>query len=255
MRQPASHCIIDLRDLNGEYKRKEYGQYSQQDTFSEKPFLLYWYLDWNGAGKVLGNLFKHLFTDEKVGKWGNTKSGWYVGLDNKKARGWLFNPSKLGSSTSDRLPLNGWQEACNGSFVPAPHVTARYGRLEPCKEVRVSSRVKSVKSRGVYLPTGEWSRGRPVYRQVEQPHLYMLVANGRTTWSTRTTPDSTTAWMVSDRSGNSPGEVPFGFRFGWMHSGGNELRDDTAIVENLLKVGWKSDAGIDVTCLCDTHCS
>ena len=213
---------------------------------------LYYHVDWENTGKGLANLFKHLFTDEKVGQWDHVRNGWYIGSDFEKGRGWLFNPK-----SSSRVPLNGWHEAHNGSFVPAPHVTVRLGGLEPCKEVRVASRVAGVKSVGTYLPTGEWSRGRPVYRQVQPPHLYMLVAPGQRIWSTRTAPDSpATAWLVgSDGAGNSPGEKPSELAFGWMHSGDKELLDDAATWEDMREMGWRDDAGIDVTCLCDTRCT
>ena len=246
--------MSQYRDLNGEYKRekgdpfnpKYLTLYSQRDTLNEKTFFLYYHVDWENTGKGLANIFKHLFTDEKVGKWDRVRNGWYINSNFEEGRGWLFN----NGNSSQRVPLDGWQEINNGSFVPAPHVTIRLGGLEPCKEVRV----KGVKSAGTYLPTGEWSRGRPVYRQVEQPHLYMLVASGRPFWSTRTSPDSPTAWMVgSDRSGNSPGGSLV--VFGWMHSGDKELRDDAATWEEMKEIGWRDDAGIDVTCLCDTHCT
>ena len=256
---------VRTRALNGEYKREKDGTffhryrtpYSQHDTVSGRRFYLYKHIDLENTGKGLANIFKGLFSDEKIEEV-KTSHGWYVGDHLGKRMGWLHNPRDCADvSNCDKVPLAGWQESKldsngNASFVPAPHVTIRLGGLEPCKEVRV----KGVKSAGTYLPTGEWSRGRPVYRQLEQPHLYMLVAPGRTTWSTRTSPDSPTAWMVgSDRSGNSPGEKPSEVVFGWMHSGGNELRDNAATWGEMKEIGWRDDAGIDVTCLCDTLCT
>ena len=264
---------IRIQHLNGEYKRIERDPfkflryetpYTQQDTVSGRHYYLFKHIDLENTGKGLANVFKRLFSNEKIEEV-DIRHGWFVGDDLEKRRGWLHNPNAWPrnctnvSECSSRAPLEGWQESYgNGSFVPAPHITVRLGGLDPCREVRVSSRrvKEGVRSLGVYLPTGEWSRGRPVYRQVEQPHLYMLVATGRRTWSTRISPDSPTAWMVSsDRGGNSPGDKPVEFVFGWMHSGDNELRDDAATWGEMKEIGWRDDAGIDVTCVCDARCT
>ena len=187
---------------------------------------------------------KSLFTGEKedVAPW----YGWYLFPDLGKEGGWLYNPG----NDSDKIPFHGWEETINGSFVPAPNITVRLGGLEACKEVRVTAKVKGVKSAGVYLPTGEWSNGRPVYRQLVQPYLYMLVPNSKQLWMTQTNPNSNTAWMISNRGGNSPAEVPVDVElFDWMHSGDNNLKLLNTLDE-MKKVGWKTDAGIDVTCVC-----
>ena len=107
---------------------------------------------------------------------------------------------------------------------------------------------RDVRSVGVYRPTGTWSNGRPVYRQVEAPRLYLLVAEDRSTWSTRTSPKSPLAWMDSDRTKNSPGDpASFPVSGNWVHSGDTELRDDTKSEEEKKEVGWK-DGGITVIC-------
>ena len=153
----------------------------------------------------------------------------------------FHNPSNCTS-----VPGNGWMASNGTSFVEEPSVTFGVGSIEPCKEVRVSAvkGKRQVRSEGVYRPTETWSNGRPVYRQVEEPHLFLLVAERRSTWSTRTSPKSPLAWMDSDRPTNSPGDPVSG---DWLHSGDTELRDDTKTDEEKIEVGWK-DGGITVTC-------
>ena len=56
--------------------------------------------------------------------------------------------------------------------------------------------------------------------------------------------------MISNRGGNSPAEAPVDVElFDWMHSGDNNLKLLNTLDE-MKEVGWKTDAGIDVTCVC-----
>ena len=209
----------------GEYKLEESYNgrpfYIQRDTVNTKTFYLFFYND-------------------------GENHGWYVGFLLGRPWGLFYNPR---NSTS--VPGNGWRASNGTSFVYEPSVTFGVGNIEPCKEVRVSAvkgKQDAVRSVGVYQPTGRWSNGRPVYQQREEPRLYLLVAESRSTWSTRTSPQSLLAWMDSNRTKNSPGDpgsIPASGE--WLHSGDMELRDDTKTMEEKREVGWM-DGGITVTC-------
>ena len=194
--------------------------YIQRDTVNTRTFYLFFYND-------------------------GEHHGWHVGNLLGSTGGWFHNPN---NSTS--VPGKVWKASNGTSFVDDPSVRFGVGNIEPCKEVRVSA-VKGkrhVRSVGLYQPTGTWSSGRPVYRQVEAPRLYLLVAESSSTWSTRTSPKSLLAWMDSDRTNNLPGDpgsIPVSAN--WLHSGDTELRDDTNTEEEKREVGWK-DGGITVTC-------
>ena len=231
---PSSVVLSISSELSGEYQLEEVyngrPSFTQRDTVITKTIFLYFYED-------------------------GDQHGWYVGPILGRPSGWLYNPSN-----SLNVPEINWKGSNGTMFIDLkPSLTIRKGSLEPCKEVRVATTEgkgpKNLRSAGIYRPTGAWSNGRPVYQQVEAPNLYLLVAENRTTWSTRTSPKSPLAWMDSDLTTNSPGDpASIAGLGGWLHSGDTELRDDTTSLEERKKVGWK-DGGITVTCHCDNNCS
>ena len=217
--------------LSGEYKGSvgtNYGgEYKLQESYNGRPL----YVQQDTIGTKTIYLF--FYNDGEF-------HAWHFGDLLGRSQGWFYNPSN-----STNVPSNRWRTSTGTTFVDAPSVTVQMGNLEPCKEVRVSAlkgKQHVVRSVGVYRPTGRWSSGRPVYRQVEPPRLYLLVAESRATWSTRISPDSPLAWMDSDSTENSPGDPGK-----WVHSGDTELRDDTNTEEEKREVGWK-DGGITVAC-------
>ena len=231
---PNSVVLSLDSELSGEYQLEEVYNgrpvFTQRDRVRIQTFFLFFYE--NGE-----------------------QHGWYVGPILGRPSGWLYNPSN-----SVNVPEMNWKGSNGTMFIDLePSPTFREGNLEPCKEVRVAAikgkGPKNLRSAGTYEPTDIWSNGRPVYQQVESPYLYLLVAKDRTTWSTRTSPNSPLAWMDSDRTTNSPGD-PAGIPDlgGWLHSGDTELRDNTSSLEERKVVGWK-DGGTTVTCVCDHHCS
>ena len=229
-----SVVLSSSNELSGEYQLEEIYNgrpaFTQRDTVRAKTFFLYFFED-------------------------GEQHGWYVGPMLGRPSGWLYNPSN-----SANVPEINWKGSNGTMFIDLkPSFTFRKGSLEPCTEVSVAMGNRKVprnmRSAGIYRPTDGWSNGRPVYRQVEAPHLYLLVAEDRTTWSIRTSPQSPLAWMDSDRTTNSPGDqASIPDLGGWLHSGDTELRDNTSSQEERKEVGWK-EGGIKVTCHCNNNCS
>ena len=89
---------------------------------------------------------------------------WYVSPTLGGTAAWLWN-----SQDTQDPPADKWNYS-NSGFHADPSLVLRGGPLEPCREVKVAAtgEVRRLKGDclGSYLPTGRWSQGRPVYRQV-----------------------------------------------------------------------------------------
>ena len=87
------------------------------------------------------------------------------------------------------------------------------------------------------LEEGRWSAGRPVFKKVDGETRFLLVKEGETVWSIRSSTTATVAWIQSGRATNSPSSPEAGgsVRLGvtrWRYS------------DN----GWK-EGNISVTCV------
>ena len=88
------------------------------------------------------------------------------------------------------------------------------------------------------VEVGRWSEGRPVFKKVDGETRFLLVREGETTWTIRSSTTATGAWIQSGRATNSPSSPEAGpsVRLGvtrWRYADG--------------KGGWK-EGDISVTC-------
>ena len=90
---------------------------------------------------------------------------WYVSPTLGGTTAWLWN-----SQDTQYPPVNIWKYWHGSAWHADPSLVLRGGPLEPCREVKVAATGEARRlqgnSLGSYLPTGKWSEGRPVYRQV-----------------------------------------------------------------------------------------
>ena len=121
--------------LVGSYRGRP--SYVLRDTVGQEDRFLYWEGGWWKVGSMLGGAAAYLAHQGAS--------------QDPPETGWLYADGQ-----------GGWQED--------PSLVLRGGQLEPCQEVLVMAAGEARRLQGdtvgAYLPTGGWSSGRPVYRQV-----------------------------------------------------------------------------------------
>jgi len=134
-----------------------------------------------------------------------TGGSWIVSDEFGASSGGLYYPDE-----SEEPPRTGWEYSGGSEWRSDPSLTLSCGSLAPCARVTVAlagaaARVKG-SHQGVYLPTGTWSVGRPVYRAEGGERWYLLVVEGKTGWAIQETVTSTGAAIQGGRGTSSPGD-------------------------------------------------
>ena len=140
--------VLESTGGAAEYTGGRLGEFQLQGSYGGRPN----YLQRNEEGR------KETFLYYESG-------AWYVSSTLGATVAWLKN-----SQDTQDPPADNWNYAKLGSFHTDPSLVLRGGRLEPCREVKVTATGEARRLQGdclgSYLPTGRWSQGRPVYRQV-----------------------------------------------------------------------------------------
>ena len=166
-------------------------------------------------------------------------------LQDDTAPGWIVGTGGCGyilANPADTAfpPLSGWRLADSSSD---PSLRLEFGSLDPCSRVDVAGRggaaVIRKKEMGTYLPTGQWSQGRPVYSKTEGETRYLVLIGYK--WCIVDNLEATPIkpYLEAGRGTSSPGHPATGpslsgEREGWYYWDGT---------------GWE-DAGSRITVTC-----
>ena len=147
-----------------------------------------------------------------------TNGMWAVGLD---LEGEVGISSTL---ESDSVPSEGWECYDGGQWLQDPGLTVTRGPLSPCDSVKLELRGEALQSQshcgGVYLPTGDWSAGHPVFKHsLRERYLSVGWRGWRVTMALASRcsilDSRATAWCPADpRASRSL----WSGRYSWIHS-------------------------------------
>ena len=141
---------------------------------------------------------------------------WLVGNSLGPCNGYLTNNAVQGLtyppvSSWKYWSLQAWQDDDPTLNLRQVAEAFNSAALTPCREVVVRASGLAAafhdRSLGSYTPSGEWMEGRPVYVKLGgEESRYLMVAEGKTSWSVRTAPLGKLVLLESGRGTNSPGD-------------------------------------------------
>jgi len=145
-------------------------------------------------------------------------------------------------------PLNtpGWGYWKNGEWMEHgdqmdSSLVLTASALEPCSQVHINASGDAASHvsayMGVFLPTGDWSSGRPVYRQQKETNgKYLFVKAGYTQWTIWDGLDMESAgWVSSGKATNDPAHPSAAIRESeghsqWRYNDGVEWKNGDILV-------------------------
>jgi len=140
------------------------------------------------------------------------------------------------------LENHGWKgEWMEPRYQTDPNLVLTASALEPCSEIHINASGDAASHvsayMGVFLPTGDWSSGRPVYRQQKETNgKYLFVKEGHTQWNIWDGLDKESAgWVRSGKATNNPAHPSAaigesGGHSQWQYKDGVEWKEGDILV-------------------------